>query len=154
MFGKKIKDPVAGQAQVLGVGLPTESQGRVMRISLQLLIEAPGIEPQQVKANKMVKRKNIPQAGMVLPVTVDRRDPSRWEIDWDAAPTRQDIMDAQAQAIIEGGGIGAAASAAGQAAPAGGDDRIAKLESLAKLHASGALSDEEFEAEKARVLGS
>jgi hypothetical protein len=37
-------------------------------------------------------------------------------------------------------------------ANAGGDDRIAQLERLAQLRASGALSDEEFEAEKRRVL--
>lgn len=33
------------------------------------------------------------------------------------------------------------------------EDRIAQLERLAKLHESGALSDAEFQAEKARILG-
>ena len=33
------------------------------------------------------------------------------------------------------------------------DDRIEALERLAKLHASGALTDAEFAAEKRRVLG-
>lgn len=37
------------------------------------------------------------------------------------------------------------------AAPAD-DDRLAKLQQLADLRASGALSDEEFAAEKARIL--
>jgi hypothetical protein len=32
-------------------------------------------------------------------------------------------------------------------------DRIAQLKQLADLHASGALTDEEFAAEKAKVLG-
>jgi hypothetical protein len=41
----------------------------------------------------------------------------------------------------------------GAAAATGGNDRIAQLERLAKLRDSGALSDEEFEAEKARLLG-
>jgi Short C-terminal domain len=35
----------------------------------------------------------------------------------------------------------------------GGGDRISQLERLAKLHEQGALTDAEFEAEKARVLG-
>jgi Short C-terminal domain len=35
----------------------------------------------------------------------------------------------------------------------GGDDRVAQLERLAKLRDSGALSEEEFEREKARILG-
>jgi hypothetical protein len=41
------------------------------------------------------------------------------------------------------------------AAPGGADttDRIAQLTQLAKLHDSGALTDEEFAAEKAKVLG-
>lgn len=39
-------------------------------------------------------------------------------------------------------------------APAPEDDRLGKLQQLADLHSSGALTDEEFAAEKARVLGS
>jgi len=150
MFGKKIKDPVRGQAQVLGVGLPVESQGKVMRIKLVLLIQAEGIEPFQAEAAKMVKRKNIPQAGMVLPVTVDRKDTSRWDIDWDTAPTRDDIMAAQAQQIIDAGGIGQAAHTTTGGAT---DDRVARLEKLAALHQTGALTDDEFAAEKAHILG-
>jgi Short C-terminal domain len=43
-----------------------------------------------------------------------------------------------------------------QAAPSaatGGDDHVAQLERLAKLRDSGALTDQEFEREKARILG-
>jgi hypothetical protein len=43
---------------------------------------------------------------------------------------------------------GAAAPAAG-----GGDDMMAKLQQLASLHDSGVLSDEEFAAAKAKLLG-
>ena len=43
--------------------------------------------------------------------------------------------------------------ASGAAPPAAGDDRIGQIERLAKLRDSGALSDQEFEAEKARLLG-
>lgn len=43
---------------------------------------------------------------------------------------------------------------AGQPVAAGGDDRVARLERLAALRQSGALTDAEFEAEKARILGS
>lgn len=61
----------------------------------------------------------------------------------------QDVYNEQAQA----------AYAATQAppppadAPAPETDTIAELERLARLHGSGALSDEEFAAAKARVLG-
>lgn len=45
--------------------------------------------------------------------------------------------------------------AAGQQAPAAPaqDDSMAKLQQLADLHASGVLSDDEFTAAKAKVLG-
>ncbi len=150
MFRKKLKDPIEGIAKVLGVGVPTESQGRVMRIRLQLLIEAPGLTSRQVTASKMVNRKHLPQAGMVVPVVVDRADPDRFQIDWDSAPSRQQLVDAQAQAIVEAGGITAGASVP---APGTGSDRLADLERIAALHAAGVLSNEEFAAEKARVLG-
>jgi len=39
-------------------------------------------------------------------------------------------------------------------APAPTDQRYADLERIAKLHAEGALTDEEFAAEKRRILGS
>ena len=153
MFGKKIKDPVAGHAQVLGVGVPTESQGRIMRIRLQLLIEAPGVAPQQIDTGMMVKRVNIPQAGMVLPVTVDRGSPKRWEIDWETAPTRQSLIDAQAQAIIDAGGIDATHDTTPDtASPNTADDRLTLLERAAALHADGVLTDDEFAAEKARIM--
>jgi TRAP-type uncharacterized transport system substrate-binding protein len=41
----------------------------------------------------------------------------------------------------------------GGAAHGGGDDMMAKLQQLASLHDSGVLSDEEFAAAKAKLLG-
>jgi Short C-terminal domain len=41
----------------------------------------------------------------------------------------------------------------GPSAGTAGDDRIEELERLAKLKESGALTEEEFEREKARILG-
>lgn len=38
------------------------------------------------------------------------------------------------------------------AAPAGGEDNIAKLKELGELHQSGVLTDEEFAAQKAKLL--
>jgi hypothetical protein len=40
-----------------------------------------------------------------------------------------------------------------EAAPAGGEDNIAKLKELGELHQSGVLTDEEFAAQKAKLLG-
>ena len=47
----------------------------------------------------------------------------------------------------------AAAAPAAAAASTGGEDRVAQLKDLADLKAQGILTDEEFAAEKARILG-
>ena len=54
-----------------------------------------------------------------------------------------------AQIQVEGGD----AAAAAQPPQSSGDDRVAQLERLSKLKESGALTDAEFEKEKARILG-
>ena len=60
-------------------------------------------------------------------------------------------MDLNADGKIGSGGVPPDSSAAPPAAS--GDDRIAQIERLAKLRDSGALTDQEFEAEKGRILG-
>jgi hypothetical protein len=67
-----------------------------------------------------------------------------------------DIVQALQQAMpgaqinVEGMEVQGAGAAS---PPAGEDDRVAQLERLARLRDSGALSDQEFEREKARILG-
>ncbi|MFC9330415.1 SHOCT domain-containing protein [Kitasatospora sp. NPDC057015] len=65
---------------------------------------------------------------------------------------------AQQQAMVDQAAAQAAAQVTAgqqaQAAPAAGEDRIGKLTALADLKAQGLLTDEEFAAEKARVLNS
>jgi hypothetical protein len=67
----------------------------------------------------------------------------------------QDAHNEQAQAAYAATQAQAPppAYAAPPPAPAPETDTIAELERLARLHESGALSDEEFAAAKARVLG-
>jgi hypothetical protein len=63
----------------------------------------------------------------------------------------QDAYNEQAQAAYQATQAPPPAYAA--PAPAPETDTIAELERLSRLHESGALSDEEFAAAKARVLG-
>ena len=63
------------------------------------------------------------------------------------AALQQQFPDAQIQ-------VGDGQVVSGSPAGAGDDDRIEELERLAKLRDSGALTQEEFEREKARILGS
>jgi len=67
---------------------------------------------------------------------VDRRQSQRW-----AAQEQQTYQEE------------APPPAAAPAPAAGGESRIDQLKSLGELKAQGILSDEEFEAEKARILG-
>jgi len=73
---------------------------------------------------------------------VSRRQANRW------AGQEQQQWEQQQQQQQQ-----VAALAPPPAAPAGGDDSMEKLKELAGLHESGVLTDEEFAAAKAKVLG-
>jgi putative oligomerization/nucleic acid binding protein len=67
------------------------------------------------------------------------------------------VGDAPAMPNVQIGGVDMAQMAAMQQQAAGGagaTDSTAQLEKLAQLHASGALTDEEFEAQKSKIIGS
>ena len=67
---------------------------------------------------------------------------------------KQTITDADQEAGTEGGEAAASAPAAPPAAPsASGGDDLDQLKKLADLHDAGILTDEEFEAKKAQILG-
>ena len=183
---RKIKDPVEGVAQITAAsGMPEAGTGAA-RCTMHLAVQVPGIDPYSAELTKIVRAKRWPIPGMTVPVTVDRRDPSRIEIDWDRVPTREELARQQnaqvvralgdqqagtggippeAQAVLDQLGLGDAqvvvhqqpagtpGTQGGAAAGSGGDDRISRLERLADLHRSGALTDEEFAAEKAKLLG-
>jgi Short C-terminal domain len=59
----------------------------------------------------------------------------------DAAISVDDPVEVNVQDILQGTGVD------------GGGDRISQLERLARLREQGALTEAEFQAEKARVLG-
>ncbi|WP_435737891.1 SHOCT domain-containing protein [Cellulosimicrobium sp. PMB13] len=87
---------------------------------------------------------------------VSRRQANRQQQSWEA----QQAAAQQEQARIEAAAQQAAAqyaqpaAAAPPAAPASaGDDLLAQIERLGQLHASGVLSDAEFAAAKAKLLG-
>ncbi|MCD9622912.1 SHOCT domain-containing protein [Rhabdothermincola salaria] len=76
------------------------------------------------------------------------------------AEAQQATAAQQQQAMVDQAATQAAAQVAAQQAvpaapapPAGGDDPIAKLKELAELKAQGLLSDDEFAAAKAKLLG-
>ena len=75
--------------------------------------------------------------------------------DADAYQQQQEAIAAQAAAEQAAQQQAAAAAPPPPAAPAApsGDDLMASIERLASLHAQGVLTDEEFSAAKAKLLG-
>lgn len=66
---------------------------------------------------------------------------------------QEQYESAQQQAAIDSAAADAVASAPRPPAPAGGTDLVAELQKLAALRDSGALTAQEFESAKARLLG-
>jgi len=84
--------------------------------------------------------------------------PTRFQIAKDEtsdAVAKELIGDAPAMPNVQVGGVPIQQMAQMPGQPAGGGaDSTAQLEKLAQLHASGALTDAEFEAQKAKIIGS
>jgi hypothetical protein len=207
LFGKKMKDPVRGTAQVVSSSLPPHATHG--RCKMHLVVQADGLDATAVEHGAwIVPTDRWPYPGEVLPVTVDRLNPERIDIDWDEVPKAGEQSAAQAEALaaqlrgettpavdsatgglvdqlqqmfpgahieVQGGtaadlppgtlsqleqALGMDLDADGHvrtASPAAsggepGKDRIAQLERVAALHKAGALTDEEFAAEKRRIL--
>jgi hypothetical protein len=189
---KRVKDPVEGTAQVVSCSGGSQENAAFFRCWMSLVLTAPGLEPHPVETTKLVRSTKRPSPGMVLPVTIDRARPDRFEIDWDRVPTRKEVarhQTEQAANAMQGGGTaaeqieqvlpGATIHVEGEVgalppealdairsaldpegsqtqptAPPSSDDRIGQLQRLADLHEKGALTDEEFAAEKRRLLDS
>ena len=112
-------------------------------------MSVPGRQAYRVANTYMVPATASLGQGVTLPVKVDQNDASKIAIDWDAAP--QGPAEGAVRPVAGSGGF---APAPPPPSGGGGSDHIAQLERLAKLRDSGALTDAEFEQEKAKILGS
>ena len=177
---RKMRDPVDGVAQVVGSTQPPDS-ATSGNVNLTLVVQADGVAATTIEHSCLAPTKKWPYPGETLPVTFDRTDPDRLKVRWDDVPDSADVSKQQAEALaaqLNSGG-GSVVSAGGdvseivealqqqfpgaqvqvegqqgfgQPPPSADDDRIEELERLAKLKESGALTEEEFEREKARIL--
>jgi membrane protein implicated in regulation of membrane protease activity len=121
------------------------------RITITMRIE-PNDGAPAVERNKTVtvSRVQIPQVGARYPAWYDRNDPDKWMYgtDMDASQASAEVKEMFARAAAGGAGAGAAASAVADAA----DGPVEELAQLTELWKSGALTDTEFAAAKARLL--
>lgn len=183
LFSKKMKDPVRGTAQVVAASMPLQGASGWSNCDLDLVVSADGLEPYAVEMSPWTRMSKWPYPGYTLPVTVDRADPEYVKIEWDDVPSGDELASAEAERIAEAMRSGTAASVdTGGIPPEAaaiveqltgmfpgasvtvnepvevtrgdeGTDHISQLERLAKLHEQGVLTESEFQAEKARILG-
>lgn len=193
----RIKDPVQGEAQIVGCSSPP-ARATSGSCRMQLVIQAPGIPAFSAEDTRVATVKRWPSPGLVVPVTIDRGDPSRFKLDLGVITDGRDEAVAQADQMaatmrgerpstMGGTSMGANVQVIGAATPemaaaairqaemqvgmdldgdgtiggmtaaqaAGGtaESVVSQLERLAQLHRDGLLTREEFDRQKAGVLG-
>jgi hypothetical protein len=140
-----LAEGIQGQGVIVAHGTP-ERGAQWFNMDIDLEVHVSGRSPYRVNNMYMVPAGATIGQGVTLPIRVDPNDPAKIAIDWDAAqiaPSRGEVRP------VGGSGF----TPAPAPAPSGGD-HIAELERLAKLRDSGALTDAEFEQQKAKILGS
>lgn len=92
-----IKDPLDGTFRL--VACSTSSGGAVVEnCTMDGVVVAPGVPPTPVHhVSLLTPTAKWPQPGQTLPVTLDRRDPSRLRIRWDDVPPNAQIARRLAQ---------------------------------------------------------
>ncbi len=137
---------IAGQGVIVAHGTP-ERGAQWFNLDIDMEVHVSGRQPYRVNNQYMVPAGATLGQGVSLPIKVDPNDPAKIAIDWDSAqsaPARGEVRPV--------GGSGFVPAPA--TAPSAGGDHLADLERLAKLRDSGALTDAEFEQQKAKILGS
>jgi hypothetical protein len=141
-----LAEGIAGQGVIVAHGA-LERGATWFNLDIDLEVHVSGRQAYRVNNEYMVPASATLGAGVTLPIKVDPNDPAKIAIDWDSAE-----KPAAAGEIRPVGGDGFAPAPA-PTADSGGDP-VAELERLAKLRDSGALTDAEFEQQKAKILSS
>jgi Short C-terminal domain len=140
-----LENGIPGQGVIVAHGTP-ERGAQWFNLDIDLEVHVSGRRPYRVNNMYLVPAGATIGQGVTLPIKVDPNDPSKIAIDWDGAQ--------RAPGHGEVRPVGDSGFTPVPAPSAGGEDHIAELERLAKLRDSGALTDAEFEQQKAKILGS
>ena len=133
---------IDGEGVVIGHGTPARG-AQWFNMDIDMEIHVSGRKPYRINNQYMVPAGATLGPGVKLPVKIDPDDQTKIAIDWQnagQAPARGEVRPAGDAPASERGGTG-------------GGDTLEELERLVKLRDSGALTDAEFEQQKARVLG-
>jgi Short C-terminal domain len=131
---------IDGEGVIIGHGTPARG-AQWFNLDIDMEIHVSGRKPYRINNQYMVPASATLGPGVRVPVKVDPEDETKIAIDW------QNAGQAPARGEVRPAGDA-------QASGGAGGDTVAELERLAKLRDSGALTDAEFEQQKARVLGS
>lgn len=142
-----LAEGIAGEGLVVAHGVPARG-AQWFNMDIDMEIHVPGRAAYRINNQYMVPAGATLGPGVRLPVRVDPNDPSKIAIDWSSAPRAPAAGEVRP---VDGAAGFTPAPSAGSAD--GGGDTVAELERLAKLRESGALTDAEFEQQKARILG-
>ena len=96
--GDKMLDPVRGTAQVITASMHN-GRGIYQSCHMELVVQAEGVPAAAVQVDQLVHSKRWPLPGMVLPVTVDRADRTKFTIEWDEIPSTRERGHQTAEAM-------------------------------------------------------
>jgi hypothetical protein len=83
LLGDPIADAVAGTVMIVSVSEPTRRWG-YQACQIEIVPDAPGIEPVRVATEVVTTRKHWPKVGGILPARISTTRPERMDINWDA----------------------------------------------------------------------
>ena len=154
LFDRKMHDAVPAVARVVDNDGLKSLPGKAVHCPLDLMVEAEGMSAYMVHVTVRPKTGKWPEINQLLPVILDRSNPSRVEILWDQVPSLQDKVqlrragriDAAKQAVADG---------SAKVAPVAPDllDPLDRIARVADLRDRGALTEAEFAVQKKRILG-
>jgi hypothetical protein len=142
--GEILANGIPGEGLIIAHG-PLERGAQWFNLDIDLEVHLSGRQPYRVNNQYLVPAGATMGQGVTLPIKVDHNDSAKIAIDWDGAqraPQRGEVRP------VGGSGFTPAPT------PSSGGDHLAELERLAKLRDAGALTDAEFEQQKANILGS
>lgn len=100
LHNRRMDDPVAG-SYTLTACSGGSADAAYSNCRMQGVVTAPGVPPMAVEHLCTAPTRKWPMPGDVLPVTVDRADPSRLRVDWDAVPAGRDRGMREAARLAE-----------------------------------------------------
>jgi hypothetical protein len=151
---KKAENLVQTGARGVGTVISVQDTGMTVndnpRVKMTFRVEpldgGPAFDAEKTKT---VPRVQIPRQGERYPVWYDQADPGTWAFaliaDDEGRATMRQMFGEAAETFV---GMNAPAPPAPS-----GQDTVEQIKQLADLHAQGILTDEEFAAQKAKLLG-